>query len=803
MSTINNDKTWQLNESGILRKKNVPKEELLVFGYSCKLFRDDQRALLIDQGKHLIPWMGDESLKIDRYDGRGTLYDLSMYEALPDGQDRWFGLSSEERYVEQMCDEERYRALTTNEDEEALYQEEELKRLQQALDGEKAYGQVGFTYSEEKKEEGEENETKKEEEEDEEDAPFIVPHELDIPVGMVVPEKTKLNAIIERTAQFICEQGAQMEVLLKMKQANNPQFQFLSFGSALHPYYRHVYMAIKTGRYRPQTQQQKALEEKAREEANSEHYLHPSLATVPLEPPEPAPGVVIPAINYKPSSDCAYSMLVNKIKEKQSNMALPSVPSLLPKEPTPPPAPSPPRISQPSPKIDHDESSNPSVEVGSIAVSTATTPVSNSTLRKRRKKARAEQALADSHFYAPEEDEDTCMEAPVCPIETPPPHMQLIIDKMASYVAKNGIDFEGIVKSKGDPRFSFLEEGHQYHPYYRQKVNLYMKLNPEASQSEQSIDSNGAPAPSTESNLSVDENSQEAKSRSKPVPVCFSIKKPKEAESLESRSALPVEESSEDEDSDDRNSNTSKSSKSNQETKKTEQLEKTGSHSTENNARWIEERVKDKLSATAKEKLLAKERERQIQQERKKRAAAFLNLLQKDRLVTSNHNQEGGSTATQNNVTEADDVESLPSPSSVIAISDNSSDEEENSGKKKKLNGSQVNHPVIDLSPLSSSRRQKRSPSPSLNPPKKKRKKHSSKSSKKSHSKSSHKSRHKSDQHRKHSKKHSRSESQKHSHKRHRHSSKTKRRHEKKSKHRSSSSSSSYDSESDSSSSSS
>lgn len=58
--------------------------------------------------------------------------------------------------------------------------------MQQALDGEKAYGQVGFTYSEEKKEEGEGNETKKEEEEDEEDAPFIVPHELDIPVGMVV-----------------------------------------------------------------------------------------------------------------------------------------------------------------------------------------------------------------------------------------------------------------------------------------------------------------------------------------------------------------------------------------------------------------------------------------------------------------------------------------------------------------------------------------------------------------------------------------------------------------------------------------
>jgi len=46
--------------------RNENLKDLYVFGYQCKLFRDNERALFIDRGKHLIPWMGNDSLMIDR-----------------------------------------------------------------------------------------------------------------------------------------------------------------------------------------------------------------------------------------------------------------------------------------------------------------------------------------------------------------------------------------------------------------------------------------------------------------------------------------------------------------------------------------------------------------------------------------------------------------------------------------------------------------------------------------------------------------------------------------------------------------
>ncbi|XP_016839599.1 splicing factor, suppressor of white-apricot homolog isoform X2 [Nasonia vitripennis] len=575
-------------DSGILRKKTGEEEpqELLVFGYSCKLFRDDEKAKLIDQGKHLIPWMGDSTLKIDRYDGRGALGDLRIYEPPPGGIDYRTILTEDEYKVEQVCDEERYRSLYNNDAEETLYHEEEIKRLHQALDSEGSYSQVGFNYDDEKKS-GEDSQSPKQSEgSHEEDEAFVPEPALEIPENMTVPETQKLNAIIIKTALFISRQGSQMEILIKAKQANNPQFSFLSIDGELHPYYKHVLGAIKSGKYNPEKQPEKEESEPESEsEEDDEPYLHPSLASSLKV--EAAPS--IPSINYKPSADCAYSMLVNKItgkppasklqqqQQQQQQQQPPPPQEVIPPPPMPPigfyhampsnfpPFPPPPQQYAHGPVlygVNGNAITPPMPQIGPVAPSP---PATNAVQTPQKEPA----PLVP---YGPTPPKPLSRPSFI----VPPADIQIIIDKMASYVAKNGRDFEAIVKNKGDPRFSFLELSHQYHGYYAHKLTMYEgAINPRVLTEEELLQKQELQEEKQKKLEELQKKQQrmeevqkrvkmiqakkmsESSTRQSPskqvTTVSFSIKKPKEGEGnvIEKRNALPLEES-DDETSDDK-----------------------------------------------------------------------------------------------------------------------------------------------------------------------------------------------------------------------------------------------------------
>ncbi|KAH7699804.1 splicing factor 3a, partial [Aphelenchoides avenae] len=57
----------------------------------------------------------------------------------------------------------------------------------------------------------------------------------------------------------------------------------------------------------------------------------------------------------------------------------------------------------------------------------------------------------------------------------PPPDIRTIVDKTASFVARNGIDFENKIKEKEatNPRFNFLAPTDPYHAYYKGKVKEF------------------------------------------------------------------------------------------------------------------------------------------------------------------------------------------------------------------------------------------------------------------------------------------------------------------------------------------
>ncbi|XP_012062946.1 PREDICTED: splicing factor, suppressor of white-apricot homolog [Atta cephalotes] len=703
---------WMV-DSGILRKKNSDEEpqELLVFGYSCKLFRDDDKAKMIDQGKHLIPWMGDNTLRIDRYDGRGALADLRIHEPPPGGFDQRTILTEEELKVEQLCDEERYRSIYNNDAEESMYHEEEIKRLHQALDSESSYNQVGYNYNEDEnghKASGEDSQSSKQSEgSQEEDQVFVPPPELEIPEGMILPETQKLNAIIMKTALFISQHGSQLEILIKTKQANNPQFAFLSIDEPLHQYYKYVLDAIKSGKYNPEKQPEKEESEPEEEsDQDDESYLHPSLASS-LTKIEAAPS--IPSIQYKPSADCAYSMLVNKITGKPPpsktsqglDATMQSMSSTGYYHTMPPQG-----YSYPTPM----QYSHGPVIYGSNG-----------------------QMQSPSQLSMPIMPNDTVTSQTSSPKETPTPlvpygipvqkplsrpsfivppaDVQIIIDKMASYVAKNGRDFEMIVKNKGDPRFNFLELSHQYHGYYAHKLTVYEgAINPKVLTEEQLLQKQ---EPQEEKQKKLEElqkkqqRMEEVQKRVKMIQakkkngdpkmkqstgsakqittVSFSIKKPKDGEStvIEKRNALPLEESDEEMESDKKDINSKPNSPEDNTAdasfsiaigdkdlpkleKKLKSDDKELVDLTDDiledcqkeirQKQAQEDRIKDKLAAAARDKLLSKER--QLQLERKKRAAIFLSNIQTPALKT-------GSTTVNPNFRkdDSDEVHSVPSPS--------------------------------------------------------------------------------------------------------------------------------------------
>ncbi|KAB5549229.1 hypothetical protein PHYPO_G00064990 [Pangasianodon hypophthalmus] len=658
--------------------------ELLVFGYACKLFRDDERAMYHEQGKHLIPWMGDNKLMIDRYDGRGHLHDLSEYDAGSWNQN--YQLSEEEARIEALCDEERYLALHTDLLEEEARQEEEYKRLSEALADEGSYNAVAFRYSAdyydpsqptEEEDGSKDNEPEPQEEDGEE--PFIAPPGLIIPSDVELPATIKTHAIIERTANFVCKQGAQFEIVLKAKQAGNSQFDFLRFDHYLNPYYKHILRAMKEGRYTPaseskQDQNRESKSGNSNEDEDDDDdddnedgsYLHPSLFATKkssrleeimkplqvMDPDHPLAALVRKAqqekngnvaITTKPEEEVAAQAPPAEYTTDPNMAALYYGYCMLPDgtyclAPPPPgidasayyssmpagmmpahaasPAPPPPGTTPPP----DSAITVPSAPTAAAALPPASAPVSHAT---------------PSGFYSTSSSTPQASvsqtSSSAAAIIPPPPDIQPVIDKLAEYVARNGVKFESSVRAKNDPRFDFLQSWHQYNTYYEFKKHYFMQKEASNLPQGSAVHKGGGTA-----NCSSEKQSNEGKLiKASFAPICFAIKsKENDMLPLEKNRVRLDDDSDEDKGREEEQEGAEQSMagvEQQSEAPPPQPEEKKPTLSQEElEAKQAKQKLEDRLAAAAREKLAqaSKEwKEKQLQAERKRKAALFLQTL--------------------------------------------------------------------------------------------------------------------------------------------------------------------------------
>lgn len=159
-------------------------------------------------------------------------------------------------------------------------------------------------------------------------------------------------------------------------------------------------------------------------------------------------------MKYKPSADCAYTQLISKIKGVPITTTEQTINSTtnLPTTETKP---------------------KTNVEVKKISSGLMLAQYYNSD-------SEDEEDNENSNGCEPNANKDSQKSVPAIPLSDessippgvgiPPAELRVIIDKTASYVLKNGKDFEDILRAKNDQRFTFLQYKDPYYKYYTFKV---------------------------------------------------------------------------------------------------------------------------------------------------------------------------------------------------------------------------------------------------------------------------------------------------------------------------------------------
>jgi hypothetical protein len=229
--------------------------DLCVFGFEVKLF--NQAESIDKEGPYMIHLPCDDDVEVDRYDCRLLLHSSKeMGELQPKSDVPDF----EEDYL---CEEERYL---------------DLKNLEVKDKPSPQINNTGvpFTYEKQSPSPPAVNSVIEE--------PFVPPKHQIYPSGMILPSTKKQALLIEKTAKFVVEKGADYETSISSKASSNKNLCFLLPGDPLNGYYKYVVSLMKDKIYILIPEHQE--EENASE--SDEEYLSPLLMRKRKQHPEPS-----------------------------------------------------------------------------------------------------------------------------------------------------------------------------------------------------------------------------------------------------------------------------------------------------------------------------------------------------------------------------------------------------------------------------------------------------------------------------------------------------------------------------------
>ncbi|KAH9606320.1 hypothetical protein KSS87_000235 [Heliosperma pusillum] len=203
--------------------------DLEVVGRHAMLFDDDATLEFVNSKEALIEW---NSLFIDRFDVRNLIdvappsfrhLPASYYGAVPDDDSHLFADLDSERFADLF-------AVNDDDNGDNIQLADEKRSMYAG-----GYNYVPFSYG------NSADSTAQKNSEMDMNASSFHPS-FPVPENLLqnLPPSEKVHQIIARTAMFVGQHGGQSEIVLRVKQGDNPTFGFLMPHHHLHPYFRYL-----------------------------------------------------------------------------------------------------------------------------------------------------------------------------------------------------------------------------------------------------------------------------------------------------------------------------------------------------------------------------------------------------------------------------------------------------------------------------------------------------------------------------------------------------------------------------------